>query len=201
MRTLLETRQATFSRAGEPVFEPVDLSLAGGQALVVRGTNGSGKTTLLRLLAGILRASAGTVERHAPVAFLGHLAAVKGDLSCRENLDFRRRFHATASGLSNSRALARVGLAGLGLRPARALSAGQKRRLGLACLLVAPAAIWLLDEPYASLDDDGCALVDALLIEQLGRDGSVVLSTHQRQPELKAAPNTLLVRHHVQGAG
>lgn len=199
MRTLLKTRQATFSRAGEAVFEPVDLSVGGGQALVVRGANGSGKTTLLRLLAGILRPSSGTVERHAPVAFLGHLAAVKGELSCRENLDFRRRFYATTSGMSNSRALARVGLAGLGLRQARTLSAGQKRRLGLAGLLVAPAAVWLLDEPYASLDDDGCTLVDALLAQQLGRDGSVVLSTHQRQPDLDAAPDTLVVHHHAGG--
>lgn len=201
MRTLLATHQATFSRAGEPVFEPIDLSIGGGQALVIRGANGSGKTTLLRLLAGILRPSGGTVERHAPVNFLGHLAAVKGELSCRENLDFRRRFQASASGMPNSRALARVGLAGLGLRPARTLSAGQKRRLGLAGLLVAPAAVWLLDEPYASLDDDGCALVDALLSEQLGRDGSVVLSTHQRQPEINATVRTLVVERHAGESG
>lgn len=194
MRTLIESRQATFSRSGEPVFVPVDLAVAGGQAVFVKGANGAGKTTLLRLLAGILRPSAGTVEQHAPVAFLGHLAAVKGDLSCRENLDFQRRFHATRSGMNNNRALERVGLAGLGLRRARTLSAGQKRRLGLACLLVAPAAVWLLDEPYASLDDDGCALVDALLSEQLGRDGAVVLSTHQRQPELVRQARLLEVR-------
>lgn len=200
MRILLETRAATFSRAGEPVFEPVDLSLGGGQALVVRGANGAGKTTLLRLLAGILRPAAGKVARHAPVTFLGHLAALKGELSCRENLEFRRRFSAASSGMRGDRALARVGLAGLGLRPARTLSAGQKRRLGLACLLVAPAAVWLLDEPYASLDDDGCSLVDQLLAEQLGRDGSVVLSTHQRQPGLKTAPEVLVVQRHVQGA-
>lgn len=198
MRILIETRQATFSRAGEPVFEPVDVSVGGGQALVVRGANGSGKTTLLRLLAGILRPASGTVDRHAPVAFLGHLAAVKGELSCRENLDFRRRFQGTVTGTDTNRALARVGLAGMGLRPARTLSAGQKRRLGLACLLVAPAAVWLLDEPYASLDDDGCALVDALLAEQIGRDGSVVLSTHQRQPKLDTAPEELVVQRHGQ---
>lgn len=199
-RILVKTRQASFARAGDPVFEPVDLALSGGQALVVRGANGAGKTTLLRLLAGILRPSSGQVERHAPVAFLGHLAAFKGELSCRENLDFRRRFAATGSGMSNSRALARVGLAGMGLRPARTLSAGQKRRLGLAGLLVAPAAVWLLDEPYASLDDDGCSMVDALLAGQLGRDGAVILSTHQRQPDLASSPEVLVVQRHAQGA-
>lgn len=191
MRTLLDARQATFARSGEPVFRPVDLDLGGGRAQLVRGANGSGKTTLLRLLAGILRPSSGSVARHASVAFLGHLTALKGDLSCRENLDFLRRFRATASGLDTNRALARVGLAGLGLRPTRTLSAGQKRRLGLAGLLVAPAAIWLLDEPYASLDDAGCSLVDTLLAEHLGRDGAVVLSTHQRLPELHHPPASL----------
>lgn len=200
MRTLLAARAATFSRAGEPVFEPVDLSVGGGQALVVRGANGSGKTTLLRLLAGILRPASGTVERHATVAFLGHLAAVKGELSCRENLDFRRRFQAPTGGMGNDRALARVGLAGMGLRPARTLSAGQKRRLGLACLLVSPTAVWLLDEPYASLDDDGCALVDALLAEQIGRHGAVVMSTHQRQPQLATAPEVLVVQRNIRAA-
>jgi heme exporter protein A len=193
MRTLLEARQATFARSGEPIFRPVDLDLTGGRAQLVRGTNGSGKTTLLRLLAGILRPSSGTVARHASVAFLGHLSAFKSDLSCRENLDFWRRFRATSSGLDNNRALARVGLAGLGLRPSRTLSAGQKRRLGLAGLLVAPAAIWLLDEPYASLDDAGCVLVDELLAEHIGRDGAVVLSTHQRLPELNPGPASLTV--------
>lgn len=193
MRTLLEAGRASFSRAGEPVFEPVDVAVPGGRALVVRGRNGAGKTTLLRLLAGILRPSAGTVTRHAPVAFLGHRAAVKGELSCRENLDFRRRLAASASGLDTNRALARVGLAGLGLRPARALSAGQKRRLGLAGLLVAPAAVWLLDEPYASLDDEGCSLVDRLLAEHLARDGAIVLSTHQRQPDLASEPDVLVL--------
>ncbi len=192
MRVLLKARQALFTRAGQAVFRPVDVDLVGGEALIVRGANGAGKTTLLRLLAGILRPASGLVSRHAPVAFLGHQAAVKAELSCRENLDFRRRFSAPISGLDSSRALARVGLAGLGLRPARSLSAGQKRRLGLACLLVAPSAVWLLDEPYASLDDDGCSLVDALLAEHLGRDGAAILSTHQRQPELGQHPSRVL---------
>jgi heme exporter protein A len=196
MRTLLSAEQTTFSRSGEPVFEPVDLAVTGGEALVVRGSNGSGKTTLLRLLAGILRPDNGRVERHAPVAFLGHRSGMKGDLSCRENLAFAGRFRGAHSGMDPARALARVGLAGFGLRPARALSAGQQRRLGLASLLVAPSAVWLLDEPYASLDDEGCRLVDELLGEQLARDGAAVLSTHQRQPELTRAATVLTVRAH-----
>lgn len=184
MTRMLETRQATFARSGEAVFAPVDLTLSNGQALIVLGPNGCGKTTLLRMLAGILSPWQGEVIRHCQPAFLGHLPAFKGDLSCRENLAFQRRFHG-GDGIEENRALARVGLAGLGLRPARTLSAGQKRRLGLAGLLVAPRALWLLDEPYASLDDTGCELVDRLLTEHLAGGGAVALSAHQRKPVIE----------------
>ncbi len=187
MSRMLETHQATYARSGEPVFEPVDLALDAGQALIVLGPNGCGKTTLLRMLAGILRPWQGKIIRHCQPAFLGHLPAFKGDLSCRENLAFQRRFHGGA-GLDESRALARVGLAGLGLRPARTLSAGQKRRLGLAGLLVAPGSLWLLDEPYASLDDSGSELVDHLLTEHLAGGGAVALSAHQRKPAIAVDP-------------
>jgi len=184
MSRMLETHQASFARNGEAVFAPVDLALDSGQALIVLGPNGCGKTTLLRMLAGILRPWQGQVVRHCQPAFLGHLPAFKGDLSCRENLAFQRRFHGGA-GLEENRALARVGLAGLGLRPARTLSAGQKRRLGLAGLLIAPRPLWLLDEPYASLDDSGCELVDRLLSEHLTAGGAVALSAHQRKPVIE----------------
>jgi len=90
--------------------------------------------------------------------------------------------------------MSRVGLAGLGLRPARALSAGQKRRLGLAGLLVSRRSIWLLDEPYASLDDAGGELVDQLLDEHLAGGGTAALSTHQRQPNLATSVERLVVQ-------
>lgn len=191
MVRLLEARGVTFARNGEPVFSPVDVELDSGQALTVLGPNGCGKTTLLRLLAGILRPWQGQVLQRADAAFLGHLPAFKGDLTCRENLAFKRRFHGGRAGLSESRALGRVGLAGLGLRPARALSAGQKRRLGLAGLLVAPRTLWLLDEPYASLDDAGCSLVDTLLGEHLAGGGAVALSAHQRHPQVEVTVGRL----------
>jgi heme exporter protein A len=193
MSELLRADQVGFTRAGELVFEPADVSLKAGQALVISGPNGSGKTTLLRVLAGILEPATGKLERTASLAFLGHLAAVKGDLSCRENLQFSTRFSGQP-GMDVNRAMARVGLAGLGLRPARALSAGQKRRLGLAGLLVARREIWLLDEPYASLDDAGGELVDQLLDEHLAGGGTAALSTHQRQPRLKIDPERLVIR-------
>ena len=193
MSALLQAESVGFSRSGDPVFDPVDVCLESGKALVIAGPNGSGKTTLLRLLAGILSPACGQVQRRSSLAFLGHLAAVKGDLTVGENLQFTKRF-CTRPGMPINQALGRVGLAGLGLRPARALSAGQKRRVGLACLLVARRDIWLLDEPYASLDDIGGELVDSLLEQHLAEGGAVALSTHQRQPRLQREPECLLIR-------
>lgn len=193
MSELLKAEQIGFTRGGELVFRPVDVGLRPGQALVVSGPNGSGKTTLLRVLAGILEPATGSLQRSTSLAFLGHLAAVKGDLNCRENLSFSAGFSGD-KGMEINRAMARVGLAGLGLRPARALSAGQKRRLGLAGLLVARRAVWLLDEPYASLDDAGGELVDSLLDEHLGAGGAAALSTHQRQPRLQTEPERLVIQ-------
>jgi len=195
---LLLAEAVGFTRSGDLVFDPVDVRLERGKALVIAGPNGSGKTTLLRLLAGILTPACGKLERHGSLAFLGHLAAVKGDLTVRENLEFTVRFCAHP-GMPVNQALARVGLAGLGLRPARALSAGQKRRVGLACLLVARREIWLLDEPYASLDDVGGELVDSLLEQHLAAGGAVALSTHQRQPRLNTDPGRLLIRPAARG--
>ncbi|MDT8410046.1 MAG: heme ABC exporter ATP-binding protein CcmA [Wenzhouxiangellaceae bacterium] len=182
MTDLLRASAVGFERYGEQVFEPLDIQLSPGMAVVLTGRNGAGKTTLLRLLAGILTPSCGTLEIDAAVAFVGHLPAVKGDLTCRENLQYEQSLGPACQPVAE--ALARVGLAGLGIRPARALSAGQKKRLGLARLLVRFTPVWLLDEPYASLDDHGCATVDRLISAQLDHGGAVILATHQRQPRI-----------------
>jgi len=184
---LLNAEALRFDRQGEPVFQDVSLRLNAGRLLLILGANGSGKTTLLRCLAGVIRPIAGTLSSSERRAFLGHRTGLKSALSCRENLDFLRRFHGQMQ-CSADQALARVGLAGFGLRLASTLSAGQTRRLGLAGLLVSKRQIWLLDEPYASLDDAGGALVDQLIIEHLEGGGAVALSTHQRMPDIGAEP-------------
>jgi len=183
---LLECRGLSFSRNEERIFGPLDFSLVEGEALLVLGGNGTGKTTLLRVLAGLLAASDGDVrfEQRAVdqghlargCAFLGHLPGHKGDLSAIENLRFTAAMQ--DSPIPPEQALAEVGLAGFEDNLARRLSAGQNKRLALARLILSPARLWLLDEPYANLDLDGIALVNRLITKHVSGNGAVLLTTH-----------------------
>ncbi|MDX1379605.1 MAG: heme ABC exporter ATP-binding protein CcmA, partial [Xanthomonadales bacterium] len=160
------------------VFTPVDLSLGAGELLLVVGANGSGKTTLLRLLSGLLDpAGDGRIDRQEPVCYVGHSAGIKDDLSVAENLALMAAM-ATDQAVDVNAVAARLGLGGLERRAVRTLSAGQRRRCALGRLLVQPAPLWLLDEPYANLDVDGLALIDTLIAEHLAGGGAVAMATH-----------------------
>jgi heme exporter protein A len=183
---LLECRGLAFARNEEPVFGPLDFALHPGEALQVHGGNGRGKTTLLRVLAGLLPASDGEVYFAGhPVdrdhlargcAFLGHQHGHKGELSALENLEFAT---ALQDGSGNpEQALSNVGLVGYEDTLARRMSAGQNKRLALARLLLSPARLWLLDEPYANLDLGGIELVNAMLGAHVARGGAALLTTH-----------------------
>jgi heme exporter protein A len=183
---LLECRGLRFSRNEEPIFGPLDLRVAPGEALLVKGGNGAGKTTLLRVLAGLLTATAGEVHAlgrevdsgHLArgCAFLGHLNGHKAELTALENL----RYAASLLGADcvPDSVLSEVGLSGHEDSLARRLSAGQNKRLALARLTLSPARLWLLDEPYANLDLDGIALVNRLLTRHVERGGAALLTTH-----------------------
>jgi len=185
---LLSARGLRFTRNDNPVFGPLDFAVNGGEALLVRGGNGSGKTTLLRVLAGLLRADAGTVEiegepthtrlRARALAYLGHLPALKADLGVLENLRFLCGLHGLRRGQAPESALAAVGLAGYEDTPVRQLSAGQKKRLSLARMWLTPVPLWLLDEPYANLDLQGIELVNRLVQAHLRDGGAAVVTTH-----------------------
>jgi len=186
---LIAARGLSFARDGEPIFGPLDLAVAGGGALVVEGGNGAGKTTLLRVLAGLLDPGEGEIHRQgAPlagagrvsggIALLGHHLGLKADLSPLENLRFRVALSGARPGHTPEAALRSVGLEGYEDLPVRTLSAGQRKRTALAALLLDPAPLWLLDEPYANLDRDGQRLVDRMLETQCQRGGAAVFTSH-----------------------
>jgi heme exporter protein A len=185
---LLEARALSFHRQDEPVFGPLDFRLDAGELTLIEGDNGSGKTTLMRILTGLLRPEEGELYwRGQPltwdrcsgeVLFLGHQLGLKAELSARENLRFAIGLHGHREHSDIDNALMRVGLAGFGDEPVRKLSAGQKKRVALARLLLVPAALWLLDEPYANLDRAGIELVNGLLEAHIAHGGAALVTSH-----------------------
>lgn len=182
----LTGRDLACVRGEREVFSGLDLSVAAGTLLAVRGPNGAGKSSLLRLVAGLLRPSAGAlaIEGGDPeraiseqAHYVGHLDAIKPALTVRENLAFWRDFQGGGAAIPEE-ALARLGIGALGGFPAAILSAGQRRRLTLARLITARRPIWLLDEPTTALDVDGRALLDALIGEHLAGGGLALVATH-----------------------
>lgn len=164
------------ARGGVPVLEGVSFTLSGGEALVLRGPNGIGKTTLLRTVAGLQPPLAGHVglDREA-MAYAGHADGIKATLSVRENLTFWADVFATDR---VGEALAAFELEPLADRFAGNLSAGQKRRLGLARMVVTGRPVWVLDEPTVSLDVDAVAMFARAVRAHLGGGGMALLATH-----------------------
>lgn len=164
------------ARGGVPLLDNVSFGLTAGQALVLRGPNGCGKTTLLRCIAGLQPPLAGTIEL-APdmIAYAAHADGIKATLSVAENLSFWAAIYGT-SGIES--ALDRMNLRALADRAAQNLSAGQKRRLGLARLIVTGRPLWVLDEPTVSLDVASVALFGDVVRDHLGRGGMALMATH-----------------------
>ena len=172
----LEVSDLSVARGGIPVLEGLSFRLAPGHALILRGPNGIGKTTLLRTVAGLQPPLKGRVglDREA-MAYAAHADGLKATLTVEENLGFWARVFGTDR---VEAALDGFALQELRGRPAGALSAGQKRRLGLARLLVTGRPVWVLDEPTVSLDVDAVAMFGAAIRAHLAGGGMALIATH-----------------------
>ena len=187
----IEARGLSCARGDARLFRDVSFSAAAGEWVALRGPNGSGKTTLLRCLTGLTRAEEGDVmwdglpvraldsRLRGESVYAGHAAGVKDDLTAAENLRDALALRGVPCGENAmDEALGQVGLAARRRLPARRLSAGQRRRIGLARLWLDPAPLWLLDEPLTALDADGEALFATMLARHLARGGMAVIATH-----------------------
>jgi heme exporter protein A len=164
------------ARGGVTVLQGLGFAVQGGQALVLRGPNGAGKTTLLRTLAGLQPPVAGTIDAFPDaVAYAAHADGLKAPLTVAENLGF---WAAVYGGPAPDRAIRALNLASLTHRRAGELSAGQKRRLGLARLLVTGRPLWLLDEPTVSLDAASVTLFAGVVRGHMAEGGAAIIATH-----------------------
>jgi heme exporter protein A len=180
-------------RGERPLFRAVRLALRPGCLVWLRGRNGRGKTSLLRLLAGLATPAQGAVlcdgrplarrstQWRRRLLYIAHANALKDDLTVGESLDFLGTLHGRRpTGDDIAAALSSLGIAHLRHAPVRTLSQGQRRRAALARLaLPQPPSVWLLDEPFDALDDEGVRALNLLLSAQARRGGSALFTSHQ----------------------
>ena len=173
---MLRVTDLAVSRGGLTILEGVSFALEAGQALILRGDNGSGKTTLLRTIAGLQDPVAGQVDCDPDsIAYAAHLDGIKANLTVAENLGF---WADVFQSNNLDAALEAFDLKGLLSRAANTLSAGQKRRLGLARLLLTDRPIWVLDEPTVSLDAFTVKTFGQIVQKHLDAGGAALIATH-----------------------
>lgn len=191
-QALLQARQLFCERDERVLFSGLNLDIYAGQLTQVLGSNGSGKTSLLRILCGLNDGYEGEIlwrgepasEQHetylASLLYIGHRAGVNRILTPRENLRWSAALYSPVDDQRIEDALGRVGLRAYEDIPCRNLSAGQTQRVALARLLISPAVLWILDEPFTTLDVQGVRDLELLLSEHVAAGGSVLLTTHHQ---------------------
>ena len=188
--TLLEARAIELWRGEHHLLRQVSFSLASGELLQVTGENGSGKTSLLRVVCGLLPAESGDIlwrgvsiregrdAYHRDLVYLAHLNALKLDLTADENLKSGAGLRRDTTRAEREAVLTALGLARCVDLPGRVLSAGQRRRVAFARVLLSRAPLWILDEPTTNLDVGGIALIERLIKDHLEEGGSVLTAAH-----------------------
>ena len=173
----------TLARGERVLVSELSFAAAPGALVELRGANGAGKTTLLRAIAGFLKPRAGRVvfdnveEPALALHHVGHVNALKGAASVRAHL----RYWAGLFGVAHrdDEALDRLGLRPQADLQTRVLSQGQRRRLALSRLIIAPRPIWLLDEPAASLDGQGRGVLNEMIAAHRAADGLIIAAVHE----------------------
>jgi heme exporter protein A len=172
------------------LFAALGLAIQSGEALQIQGANGSGKTTLLRILCGLNDDYSGDIRWHgrsardvrasfgAGVFYLGHSPAINRTLTPLQNLRWFCASQGFADDTAIRSAIAAQGLAGYEDIPCCQLSAGQQRRVSLARLQLAPARLWILDEPFTALDRKGVSALETQIAAFVAQGGAVILTTH-----------------------
>lgn len=188
---LLHASHITCIRGDRVLFDAFNFTAERGNMYQIEGPNGAGKSSLLRILAGLLKPQAGEVlykgrptsqqrsEFLRDLLFIGHKAAVKPELTALENLSFFAAVQGVPCTEPPFDLLAKVGLVGLEDVPAANLSAGQQRRIALARLWVTRAQLWILDEPFTSLDTAGIDLLHKRFAAHIDNGGVIILTSHQ----------------------
>lgn len=187
----LDVLNIACTRGYRDLFAGLDFQLQPGQVLRVEGPNGSGKTSLLRILAGLAQPVEGEIQWNDQaihssesvyfenLLYLGHKPGIKFELTAVENLCMSRALFGSRARNGIEEALYQVGLYGFEDIPCAFLSAGQKRRVALAQLLLTEARLWILDEPYTSLDVDAVALLEGWFRNHVENGGMLIITSHQ----------------------
>lgn len=202
---MLAVSKLAFERGMRLLFSELSFSLKAGELLHVKGENGSGKTSLMKILAGLSPLKSGEMKWQgdkllnnsfflSELLYIGHKAALKSTLSASQNLLIYCRINSFALPFGKECYLSRVEealeqmeLSGLEDVPVYSLSAGQKRRVVLARLLLESRKLWILDEPFTALDQSAISFIERCMAEHLKNGGLIILSTHQ------ALQNELLI--------
>lgn len=179
-----------YTRDDRVLFSQVNFAVNAGEVLQIGGSNGSGKTTLLRILCGLIQADKGEIywsdqniehdryDYSVDASYIGHHDGLKGDCTPLENLALSHALSGSTQQLTAKEALNKVGMHGYEHQLCRTLSAGQRRRVSIARLLISPSKLWILDEPFTAIDQSGIGNLQRIIAEHAHAGGMVIMTSH-----------------------